>query len=359
MSTLRIVYAIAWADFLERVRRNSYFVTLLLAVYLGYAAGTGKISLRLGDYRGAYTSAWIGIMISLVTTIFVSLVGFYIVKSAVDRDRQTGVGQILAGTPLTRASYMMGKFLSNFAVLSSVVFLLALCAVAIQLVAAEDRTFHIGALLLPFLLLTLPAMAMTAAMAILFETFGFLRGGFGNVLWFFLWSFGIGLPGITKLPQLDPSGLWIAYESMAPAARVGIPGYVDGFSLTIDDKAVQVATGFHWSGVVWSTELIVVRLAWVGVAIALVLFGAKFFDRFDPAQSRGGESANRKPERDAAQAELAPDFAFASSSAGAAVRLTPLLGGAQQPRALRIFAAEVRLALKAYDGGGTRWREDW
>ena len=89
MNAIRTAYAIARADFLERVRRYSYLVTLLFAVYLGYAVGTGKISLRLGDYRGLYTSAWIGAMVSLVATTFLSLVGFYIVKNAVDRDRQT------------------------------------------------------------------------------------------------------------------------------------------------------------------------------------------------------------------------------------------------------------------------------
>ena len=150
MRALRVVYAIARADFLERVRRYSYLVTLLFAVYLGYAAGTGIISLRLGDYRGVYTSAWIGAMVSLVATTFLSLVGFYIVKNAVDRDRQTRVGEILAATPLTKASYLLGKLLSNFAVLASMVGVLAVAAVAMQILAAEDRTFHIRACSCPF-----------------------------------------------------------------------------------------------------------------------------------------------------------------------------------------------------------------
>ncbi len=113
---------------------------------------------------------------------------------------RTRVGEILAGTPLTKVPYLLGKFLSNFAVLVSMVVVLALAAVAMQLLAAEDRTFHVRALLSPFLFLTLPAMAMTAAMALLFETFRFLRGGFGNVLWFFLWAFGISLPLATGHP---------------------------------------------------------------------------------------------------------------------------------------------------------------
>ncbi len=347
MKVLRAVYAIARADFLERVRRYSYLVVLLFAVYLGYAAGTGRISLRLGDYRGAYTSAWIGAMVSLVTTMFVSLVGFYIVKNAVDRDRQTGVGEILAGTPLTKASYLLGKFLSNFAVLISMVVVLALAAVTIQLVAAEDRTFYAGALLAPFLFLTLPAMAITAAMALLFETFNFLQGAVGNVLWFFLWSFGISLPLETGLSQLDPSGLWIVYESMIPAARTGIPGYTGGFSLTVAQKSAQVAGGFHWNGVAWTAEVIILRLAWTAAAFALVLCCSWFFDRFDPATSRRKWGAKPKPEGAAAQTAVTLESAFVRQRVATATHLTPLASGELHFGAWQILVAELWLALKS------------
>lgn len=339
MRALRIVYAIAHADFLERVRRYNYLITLLFAVYLGYAAGTGRISLRLGDYRGVYTSAWIGAMVSLVTTTFVSLVGFYIVKNSVDRDRQTRVGEILAATPLSKVSYFLGKFLSNFAVLVSMVAVLALAAVAMQLFASEDHTFHAWSLLSPFLFLTLPAMAMTGAMALMFETFRFLRGGLGNVLWFFLWSFGIALPGLTGHPQLDPSGLWMVYQSMLPAARAGIPGYVDSFSLTIADKSVKVATGFHWNGVDWTSGVVSARLAWMAVAFALVLGGAWFFDRFDPARSR--LKPGTKPRLKAAAVTARPPISTS-------IHLTPLVSGARHSSPWRLLAAELRLAVKGY-----------
>jgi hypothetical protein len=104
VNQLRAISAIARADFLERVRRYSFLLTLLFAVFLGYAAATGRIAVQLGEYRGIYTSAWIGALIAITTTCFISLVGFYIVKSAIDRDRQTGVGQILAATPLSKAA---------------------------------------------------------------------------------------------------------------------------------------------------------------------------------------------------------------------------------------------------------------
>ncbi|MGD0226246.1 MAG: hypothetical protein ABSF71_28265 [Terriglobia bacterium] len=348
MSAIRIVYAIARADFLERVRRYSYLVTLLFAVYLGYAAGTGKISLRLGDYRGLYTSAWIGAMVSLVATTFLSLVGFYIVKNAVDRDRQTRVGEILAGTPLTRITYLLGKFLSNFAVLVSMVAVLALAAVAMQFLAAEDRAFHVGALLLPFLFLTMPAVAITAAMALLFEAFRFLRGGVGNVLWFFLWTFGIALPGLTGHSQLDPSGLWTVFQSMVPAARAGIPGYVESFSLTVADKSVRVATGFHWNGVEWTFGVLGWRLAWTAVAFAVVLCSAWFFDRFDPARSRRKSRVKPRQEGASAQAGEAPEIKTARRHTATPTHLSPLPAGPRHSGSGRLLTAELRLALKGY-----------
>ena len=194
MNSPRILYQLARADFLERVRRYSFLLTLVFAMYLGYATATGRITLRLGDYRGVYTSAWIGVLVSVVTTCFVSLVGFYIVKNSIDRDRQTRVGQILASTPLSKAEYLVGKLLSNFAVLALMVIVLAFAAVAMQIFHGEDSRFDLWAMLSPFLLLALPAMALTAAIAVLFESVSFLSGGFGNVVWFFMWSFGVALP---------------------------------------------------------------------------------------------------------------------------------------------------------------------
>jgi len=182
MNASRVILAVARADFLERVRRYSFLVTLLFAVYLGYATAGGQISLQLDEYRGVYTSGWMGTLVALVTACFVSLTGFYIVKNSVERDRSNGVGQILAATPVSKSAYALGKFLSNFAVLASMVVVLALGALAMQFVVAEDPRVDLWALLAPFLFIALPVMAMTAGAALMFEMVPVLRGGVGNVI---------------------------------------------------------------------------------------------------------------------------------------------------------------------------------
>jgi hypothetical protein len=349
---IRAIYPIARADFLERVRRYSFLVTLLFAVYLGYGAATGKISLRLGDYRGVYTSAWIGMNMAMVATCFISLVGFYIVKNAIERDRVTCVGEILAATPLSRSAYLLGKWLSNTAILAAQVVILALASIVMQFVVAEDPHFDLWALLAPFLLLALPAIMLTGAAALLFETLPILRGGIGNVVWVFAWGLGIGLAPLTGLQWLDFTGLFTAMASIIPAARAALPGYNGEFGLQIAfGRATIVASGLRWPGIRWDLPQVLLRLAWIGLALALVLVATPLFDRFDPARGRRpSRDRRRSPQESNAAAAIVsgPTSAGVHPSCGdALVHLSPLCG-ARSWGLYRMFAAELRLALKGY-----------
>jgi hypothetical protein len=351
---LHAIAAIARSDFLERVRRYSFLMTLLFATFLGYAAATGRIMIQLGGHRGVYTSAWVGALVALVTTCWVSLVGFYIVKGAIDRDRQTGVGQVLAATPLSKPTYAFGKFLSNFAMLGSMVVVLALAAVVMQLFIREDPRLDFFALLNPFVIVALPAMLLTAAVAVLFETLPVLRGGVGNVVWFFVWAFlGVALSAVTGIEWLDPLGNMTMAHSMQQGAWAHIPDYKGGFAFTIADKPVEVVQSFRWEGVPWTASQILLRLAWCGVAIALVLLAAAVFDRFD--SSRWLSRAQRKlatgvaVENGAAAVVISPaGFSSPSSSVAriAPAQLTALSATDRTSAFARLFVAELRLAIQ-------------
>jgi hypothetical protein len=83
-------------------------------------------------------------------------------------------------------------------VLASMAGVLAVTALAMQLARGESRAVGPGALLLPYVLFTLPVLALTAAAAVLAETVPVLRGGLGNIAWFFVWMAvaiaGAGVP---------------------------------------------------------------------------------------------------------------------------------------------------------------------
>jgi hypothetical protein len=347
------IYAVARADFLERVRRYSFLVTLLFTVFLGYAAATGKIVVSLDDFRGVYTAGWIGLIVSMVTTTFVSLIGFYIVKNSIDRDRCTRVGQILASTPLGKTAYLLGKFGSNFAVLTTIVLILACGAVAMFFLVAEDRNFHAWALLSPFLFIALPTMALVAGLALLFESVPLLRGGLGNVLWFFVWSFSLALPEIFKHRWLDPMGFISTMDSVLPAARAAIPNFKNNIGLNFSAVQAPIAHNLRFEGIPWTGHSILVRLLWVGVAIVFALIAAIIFDRFDDARAilpGFGTRGNARANSLVVNGSSGTAKISASVQHGAAVHLTPLDRTATGHNFLRIFSAELRLALQ-----GLRW----
>ena len=213
------------ADFRERSRRPAYLVTLAAAIALGYLAlppaSSVWVVMNAGGYRGVYNSAYVGTVTALAGGLWLMIGGFYVVRGAIIRDEQAGVGQVLAATPLRSAGYLAGKFLSNLMVLGSMAAVLAVTALALQLARGESAAVRPGALLLPYVLLTLPVLAITAAAAVLFETVPVLRGGLGNVAWFFFWIFAAIAGGGAPLGGLEYGGGVHApgHGGPAPAVR--------------------------------------------------------------------------------------------------------------------------------------------
>jgi hypothetical protein len=295
-NSARIFYHLARADFLERVRRYSFLLTMGISIYLGYAATTGQLTMRVNDARGVFNSAWIGGLMALVSATFLSLAGFYVVKNTIERDRLTRVGEILASTPMSKTLYVMGKAISNFVVLAAMVGILAISGIIMQFWHAEDPHINLWKLLAPFLLIALPAMAVVASLAVLFETIPGLRGGFGNVLYFFLWSLALALPLSAAEKSgnysFDWSGLSVIWGSMRSAAN--LPHTHSSFSLSIESASqTHSAVTFLWNGVPWTAGLVLARLSWFLVAIALTFLAALLFDRFDPAKGRLRASPKR------------------------------------------------------------------
>ena len=344
MKPVHVIYHIARADFFERVRRYSFLVMLGLVVFLGYQTAIGNIALELGLYRGEFNSAWVGAMMSLIATFFIGWFGFYLVKGSVARDRETGVGQIMATTPLTRPLYLIGKWLSNFALLMSMVTVLALGAIVIQFLQGENTQIDLFTFLSPFIFIVVPLMALVAASAVLFESIPFLQGGFGNIVYFFAFISFIPLfmenATFKQYPAFEPTGLGILASDMGKAVTAIYPEYGGDFSL--GGGFVTATRVFTWNGVHWTPEMILARFSLLALSVLLIFFAALFFDRFDPSRS--------KPRRIKSNASPSAPEIVSTSQALSVPHLTPLNKAANRFSFFTVLIAELKLLLK-----GQRW----
>lgn len=342
MRAVRIIYHLARADFLERVRRYSFLVMLGLVILLGYQTAIGNVRLQLGQYRGEFNSAWIAGMMSIIATFFLGWFGFYLVKGSVARDRETGVGQIMATTPMSRPAYMLGKWISNFLVLMTTIVILVLFGLIIQLINGESTQLNLGAYLSPFVFIVTPLMAVVAAMAVLFEVIPFLSGGFGNIVYFFAFvmiiPFTMESEIIKTKPALEPLGMAMLKDDMSQEVLQVFPDYDGSFMLGGLDTPI---TGtFTWTGIDWTSAVIATRFGYMGLAILVTLFASLFFDRFDP--SRRKPRIMRMKTNDALPA---PEVAVVSHAV-TAVQLSPLNRAANRFSFPNVLLAELKLLLK-------------
>jgi hypothetical protein len=367
MKGLRVLYHIVRADFYERFRRYNVLIIIGLTIFLTNLylppQGAGRLSFNVGGYRGIYNSAWVGATVTVLTVIFMSLPGFYLVKNAISRDEFTGVGQIIATTSLSKFQYIFGKVLSNWVFLAAASGVAMVSSMGIQLIRGEELRISLFGYLLPYLLLTLPMMALVSAIAVLFESIRWLRRGFGNVVFFFLFLMSywvmaaltfVALPtttgaGASLQPLIpEPSGALEIFRSISAAGMEHIPNYQGGLDLGNPFQVYRPINTFVWNGVEWRVPSILGRMLWVGIAVGIASLAATFFDRFDPSnlaiRVRSKETRSRF--------EL--DSQLAQPSSPVKPTRIALSGTVSRGSHLSIFlhvvGSELRLMLK-----GQRW----
>lgn len=345
----RAVAALAVADFRERTRRPGYLVTLAAAVALGYLAlppaSSLYVMMNAGGYRGIYNSAYTGTVTAMAGGLWLMFGGFYVVRGTIARDQRTRVGQVLAATPLRTAGYLAGKFCSNLMVLASMACVLAATAVALQLARGETGTVDPGALLMPFALLTIPVLAVTAAAAVLFDAVPVLRGGLGNVGWFFVWMI-VAIAG-DGVPLGGMSAVQASMRAAMAARHLPVAGE---FSLGFTQVSRPLRT-FDWGGLSPSGGFVAARLAVICVAAFLAVVPAIWFGRFDPARtagrpgtkgSQGGPFGEEEAVLTADQAARLPRAPVYRPLAPASAR--PVLA------VWRLLAGEARILLQGIPG---------
>ncbi len=348
---MRTAWAIARVDLLRRIRRPSFLlfiaVLLLTSYYLVPGPTSGYTTLTYRGARGIYNSGYVGATVAVLTSLLMSLVGFYLVAGTVSTDRRTGLGYVIASTPLTRLTYICAKLVGNFLYLLTFPVVLWAASIAMQLWRGE-QSVQLFVLAWPFLLLPVATAAVVAGIAMLFENIRWLRGTLGLVLYLFLWLTGLTLPvtlGEELASYLDPSGMVIVAHSLAHF-------FGSAVSLTDTDVALGIVAGkamgiFDWPGIAVSMSVVWPRLGWAVLGLGLGIASAGLFDRFDPARERPrllGRSLSSTPlfastviARPSLPGILSPHL-FPGKAAH--------VGRLQQLKSL--WQAEVRLALRSH-----------
>lgn len=310
METLRRFAAILVADLRERTRATRFWVILAIvgaATWMCFpAVDSGKIAVGIDDARGLYSSAWSGLTLALMYSTMLAWLGFYLVRGTLVRDFDTRVWQLLVATPMTRPGYLLAKWASHMTVFSLVLLIGLGVGMVAQWVRAEDRHFDLVEMFTPVLVLTLPALSLTAFFAIVFDMVPALRRTGGNVLYFFVWlllfaalaiSMNPEAPGWARTTALsDPSGITLVQRELRETLPVIAPG-LDASNISVGLNMVDgpIRT-FRWTQRSFDGAVLAGRMLWVLLSLIGTALLAPFLDAAARHTSTG-DLASQRPGR--------------------------------------------------------------
>ncbi|MEO7043991.1 MAG: hypothetical protein ABI091_01700, partial [Ferruginibacter sp.] len=162
-------------DYQQRTRSYAFLITLAISLYLAYtfvpAPGADYTTVKIGKYVVLNNTAWVGYVTAMMASVFLSLLGFYLVNSSIQKDIDTEVGMIIATTQVSNFKYLFTKVLSNFMVLLTITGLVSIMGIILVFVRSNGAAFNIVQFILPYLLTTLPCIFFIASLAVLAEVF--------------------------------------------------------------------------------------------------------------------------------------------------------------------------------------------
>ncbi|WP_378173861.1 hypothetical protein [Aquimarina sp. SS2-1] len=273
-------------DYLQRTRSYSFLVTLCISLAMAYTfvpePNASYSTIRIADHVGYYNAGWFGYVTAIMTSIFLSLAGFYLVNSGIKTDQITKIGQITAATPVSNFRYLFSKVFSNFLVLSTIVVIVFIMSILLFFLYNEESPFILSQFIIPYLLIPIPAMFFIAVLAVVFEVIFKNYSVIQNIGFFFLFS-GLMITTATEEIEfsLDPFGTKIVMHHLEQSVRDILQteketelniGYVLG--------NIKETKKFEFNGITFPTIFIVSRIVWIFLGILLIRLISPFFHRF-------------------------------------------------------------------------------
>ncbi len=285
---MKAFFTIIKSDYLQRTRSYAFLITLCASLAIAYTfvpEPSAKYStIRIADYVGFYNAAWFGYVTAIMTSVFLSLIGFYLINSGIKKDIETRVGLIVAATPVTNFKYLFSKVLSNFILLLTIVAMVFLMSIILFVLYNDGYHFELFQFIKPYVLITMPTMFFISVLAVVFEVFFGKYSVIQNVGFFFLFSALMVFTPKTEIQHtLDVSGSKIVIGKLEETVR----------EITNSDEIIDMSIGyvvpnditktqkFEFNGMHFPMSFIISRFIWILFGTVIIALISIFFHRFD------------------------------------------------------------------------------
>lgn len=296
---LHIIKVLAGNEVRVRLRRLSTLVTIFSVVVLSWlmvpAPDSGMTLISLNDARVLNTSSALAFGTASLAAIVFGLGSFYLTRGRTSEDIRSGVGSVIAASQISNGLFLAARWIGG------VVYMLALTGAMLATtlvlhIIRGDGPIEITVYLQVYALLLLPMIFFGVSCATLFDSFSFLMGKAGDVLFFFVWIFQIALMaafddngtiGFSPLMLIDFSGLGAGILTMQQLV------HSSNLSIGVSEfnKALPAIT---LPQIAWPVEVVIARFGSAMLALVPLLPAIWKFHRYSPDRVKVSAARHRR-----------------------------------------------------------------
>lgn len=292
------LYNIIKYDYLQRVRSYRFLIICCFSLAFAYllvpAPDANYTTIRLSKYIGNYNSSWVAYTSAIITSMFLGLIGFYLINGGLKKDLDTGIGQIFSATGVSNQTYLIAKLLSSFSVLMTILLLIMLMSIGMFFGFNKNQPFELTHFLKAYALIPLPTLFFTAAISVFLEVLIIKKTVIQNIAVYalFILIIGIQQKGDPKNAYLDFFGITHITSAMITQVEELVEDEANvvlniGFIVS-SNRATE---RFEFIAPNIDVTVIMSRLGIIVISFFGVFILAPFFHRFDLKQTIKESSA--------------------------------------------------------------------
>ncbi|MBY0573166.1 MAG: hypothetical protein K2P84_05760, partial [Undibacterium sp.] len=282
-----------------RTRRIGTLIAMMLMagmVWLIIAdPATGRSMMVANGARVLYTSSAMAIASAGFISALLAFIAFYLVRGRVVEDLRSGIGSVIASTPVSNSLFLMSRWLGGVIYVMTLVFSAMLATIVLQALRGEGP-IQVWVYLHTYLAVFFPTAVFVVSMATLFDSVPVLMGKFGDLLYFIIWTFAVGL--IAKAVELSAGQIsaWALLDFtgvVSTVITVRSNVLTNNFSMGSTPFNASIAA-YTLPVMLWSGKLIGLRVITTLLSLLPLLLAIPLFHRYSPDKVKATHSRKRR-----------------------------------------------------------------
>jgi len=296
---LHIIKVLAGNEVRVRLRRLSTLVTIFSVVVLSWlmvpAPESGMTLISLNDARVLNTSSALAFGTASLAAIVFGLGSFYLTRGRTSEDMRSGVGSVIAASQISNGLFLAARWIGGVVYMLALTGAMLITTLVLHVIRG-DGPIEITVYLQVYALLLLPMIFFGVSCATLFDSFSFLMGKAGDVLFFFVWIFQIALMsafddngtiGFSPLMLIDFSGLGAGILTMQQLV------HSSNLSIGVSDYNTALPA-ITLPQIAWPVEVVIARFGSAMLALVPLLPAIWKFHRYSPDRVKVSAARHRR-----------------------------------------------------------------